>query len=47
MYFAESNISTTTENTDGDDSSTTLKIATTTEPYLLTTIPSDDGKVNK
>ena len=47
MYFAESNISTTTENTDGYDSITTLEIATTTETDLLTTLPSDDGKGNK
>ena len=50
MYFAEPTISTTTESTDytdGDDSMTTLDIATTAETYPITTLPPNDGKVNK
>ena len=50
VYFAEQQISTTTEfndYTDGDASSTKVEIPTTTESYLLTILPSDDVKGNE
>ena len=50
VYFAEPKLSTTTEfddYTDGDASSTNVEIPTTTEPYLLTTLPSNDVKGNE